>query len=87
MSALIGAYLAVALIGAFMGAVIMVDDGPRELGSEGRVILGILAGALWPLIALACVAWLLRAGWLGIMQVVRLVRPTKTKLPRAEVRQ
>lgn len=89
LGSLLALYIAVALVGSIMGAIMFVDGDVLEfdgLGNEGRVIIGILAGILWPLLALWGVAWVLRAAWRGLVQCVRFVVPRKAKLPRAQVR-
>lgn len=82
-------YALVAIPGAVLSALYLAtEETPlsERLQPEGRVVLGILAGVLWPLFGLAGLLWLLRATGRGVMQVARLVRPAKPKIPRAEVR-
>lgn len=73
------------LLAAFMCVLLTIDEEIRiidDLGKEGRAVLAILIGALWPLLVVAGVLWLLRAGGRGIAQVWRVAFPKK---PLAEV--
>jgi hypothetical protein len=88
MVALLSIYFAGALLGVFVVAAIFVIENPLDLAlaDEGRAVLGVIAGLLWPLVALYAIVRFLCAAWRGVMQCVRLVVPAKAKLPRAEVR-
>lgn len=89
MIAMFSIYATVAVVGVLFGAImfgIEEDLLDLDLPTEGRVVLGVFAGVLWPIAALIAVLWFLRAAWRGVMQVVRLVAPAKTQLPKAEVR-
>lgn len=86
---MIACYATVAAIGAFIGAMIFATEDDLldlDLPTEGRIVLGVIAGLLWPIVALLFVVWFMRAAWRGVMQCVRLVVPAKVKVPKAEVR-
>ncbi len=88
MSGLVSACVSIAAFCAFMGAMMFAiegDDWIPGLGTEGRIVLGIIAGALWPIVALILVVLLVQAAWRGVVQCVRLVFPEKANLPKARV--
>lgn len=68
---------------------IMVDSHRwwNELGSEGRFIVCLLAGLVWPLFLLCAVAWAVMSLALGVHQVWRALFPAKPTLPRATARE
>lgn len=84
-------WAAVALFVGFVASMILSTEGDdfeltENLGSEGRIVLGVLAGLVWPLLAVIAVARLVRAIWRGVMQCARLVMPAKPDVPRATAR-
>jgi hypothetical protein len=68
---------------------VAVIENPRQLRSlntEGRVVVGILAGVLWPLIGVWGLAVSFAFIGRGFAQLWRFVIPRRVKLPRAQVR-
>lgn len=85
------AYVGIGIGAVFMGVMLFAIDPPpwiEDLGTEGRCVLGGIAGALWPLVALVSLFVALCALARGLIQVVRFVRPRRRRadVPRAEVR-